>query len=126
MGCGLQHPWGTGGIGDGIRQRELLVNAAQVFTKGTHKNSIPEDSIERRASTVLRWQEEEKFSRIVEKAGITQNDCNISPSRYIHTAVAKPYRPVGEIVAELNAVEAKARRSDAALKKVLTRLGFET
>lgn len=118
MGRGLQHPWGTGGIGDGIRQRELLVNAAQVFANGTHKNSIPEDGIEWSVSPVLRWQEEEKFSRIVEKAESTQNDYNISPSRDIHTAAAEPYRPVAEIVAELNVVEAEARRSDATLKKV--------
>lgn len=104
----------------------MLVNATQVFANSTHKNSISEDGIEWSGSTVLRWQEEEQFSRIVEKAEITQNDYNISPSRDIHTAAAEPYRPVAEIVAELNVVEAKARRSDAALKKVLTRLGFET
>jgi len=122
----MQHPWGTGGIGDGIRQRELLVNAVQVFTNGTHKDSIPENGIERNTSTVLRWQEEEKFSRIVEKAAVPQSDYNIPPSRGIHAAAAELYRPVVEVVAELNAGEAKACRSDAALKKVLTRLGFET
>lgn len=97
-----------------------------MFANGTHTNSIPEDGIEWSASTVLRWQEEEKFSRIVAKAEITQNDDTISPSRDIHTSAAEPYRPVTEIVAELNVVESEARRSEAALKKVLTRLGFET
>ena len=60
------------------------------------------------------------------KAEVVKNDYNISPSRYIHTADAETYRPVAEIVAELKVAEAEARRSNAALKKVLARLGIET
>jgi len=86
---------------------------------------IPEDGIERIAAAFLRWKEEEKFSRIVAKAEVVKNDYNISPSRYIHTAEAETYRPVAEIVAELKVAEAEARRSNAALKKVLARLGIE-
>ncbi len=107
------------------RDKMFLVNASQVFTKGTPKNYIPEDGIERIASAFLGWKEEEQFSRVVEKAEVVKNDYNISPSRYIHTADAETYRPIEEIVAELRATEAEALRSDAALKKVLTRLGFE-
>ncbi|MDD9864227.1 MAG: class I SAM-dependent DNA methyltransferase [Gammaproteobacteria bacterium] len=108
------------------RDRLFLVNASQVFAKGDPKNYIPEDGIERIAAAFLRWKEEEKFSRIVEKAEVVKNDYNISPSRYIHTAEAETYRPVAEIVAELKVAEAEARRSNAALKKVLARLGIET
>ena len=52
-----------------------------VFAKGDPKNYIPEDDIERIASTFLNWKEEDKFSRIVDKAEIVKNDYNISPSR---------------------------------------------
>ncbi len=34
------------------------------------------------------------------------NDYNISPSRYIHTSDAETYRPIAEIVADLDAIEA--------------------
>jgi len=40
--------------------------------------------------------------------------------------MAKTTKPVAEIAAELKAAEAEARRSNAALKKVLARLGIET
>lgn len=67
------------------KDKLFLVNASKVFSKGDPKNYIPEQGIERIASTFLAWKEEEKFSRIVDKAEIVKNDYNISPSRYIHT-----------------------------------------
>ena len=102
--------------------RVLLVNASQVFEKGDPKNFIPDAGIERIADTLIRWTEEEKFSRIVELAELKKNDYNISPSRYIHTGEAETYRPIAEIVAELEAIEAEARKTDAALKEILTKI----
>jgi len=105
------------------KDRLFLVNASKVFAKGDPKNYIPEDGIERIATAFLNWKEEEKFSRIVDKAEIVKNDYNISPSRYIHTADAEEYRPLGEIVAELDALEAEAEETNAALRAVLEKLG---
>ena len=105
------------------KDKLFLVNASQVFAKGDPKNYIPKGGIERIASTFLKWTEEEKFSRIVEKAEVVKNDYNISPSRYIHTADAEVYRPLGEIVAELDALEADAEKTNAQLRAVLKKLG---
>ena len=80
----------------GAQDKLLLVNASQVFAKGDPKNSILEDGIERIASTFLGWKEEDKFSRIVDRA---------------------------EIVAELDAIEAEARETDGELRKILKQLG---
>lgn len=101
----------------------FLINASKVFAKGDPKNYIPEDGVNRIASTFLKWKEEEKFSRIIDKAEIVKNDYNISPSRYIQTTDAEEYRPLNEIVEELDAIEAKAQETNAALRSVLKKLG---
>jgi type I restriction enzyme M protein len=75
------------------KDRLLLINAAQVFSKGDPKNYIPEEGIERIASTYLDWKEEDKFSRIVPRAEIIKNDYNVSPSRYIRPVIFIPPRP---------------------------------
>lgn len=80
-------------------------------------------SIERIASTFLSWKEEDKFSRSVDAAEIVKNDYNISPNRYIHTGEAETYRPIAEIVAELDAIEAEARETDTALRAILEKIG---
>jgi type I restriction enzyme M protein len=101
----------------------FLVNASQIFEKGDPKNFIPEEGIARIAETLIEWQEEEKLSRIVAHAELKKNDYNISPSRYIHTSDAETYRPIAEIVQELDAIEAEARETDKALREILKQLG---
>ncbi len=101
----------------------ILVNASEVFAKLDPINYIPDEGITRIVETYLSWKEEDKFSRIVDKAEIVKNDYNISPSRYIHTTDAEEYRPLGEILEELEVLEAEAMETNAALRAVLRRLG---
>jgi type I restriction enzyme M protein len=101
----------------------FLLNASQIFEKGDPKNFIPEAGISRIAETLIGWKEEEKLSRIVDHAELKKNDYNISPSRYIHTGDAETYRPIAEIVEELDAIEAEARETDKALREILKQLG---
>ena len=101
----------------------FLLNAATEFAKGDPKNYIPDEAIARIADTFKAWREEEKYSRVVSREEIAKNDFNISPSRYIHTGAGEEYRPIPEIVEELEALEAESRKTDAALKKILARLG---
>jgi len=105
------------------RGRVLLVNASQVFEKGDPKNFIPAAGIARIAEALIQWRQEEKFSRVVEREELAKNDFNISPSRYIHTSDAAIYRPIAEIVKELDAIESEAREADRALREILERLG---
>jgi len=100
----------------------FLLNAATDFAKGDPKNYIPEDAITRIADTFNAWREVEKYSRIVTREEIAKNDFNISPSRYIHTGAGEEYRPIAEIVEELQALEAETAGIDVALKNVLKRL----
>ncbi len=107
-----------------VRQGKVfLVNASQVFEKGDPKNFIPPEGITHIADTLIGWQEEEKLSRIVDHAELKKNDYNISPSRYIHTGDAETYRPLAEIVAELDAIEAEARETDTVLRQILGKIG---
>jgi len=100
----------------------FLLNAATEFAKGDPKNYIPEEAITRIADTFKAWREVEKYSRIVTREEIAKNDFNISPSRYIHTGAGEEYRPIVEIVEELDALEAEAQETDKVLKAVLGRI----
>ena len=100
----------------------LLLNASREFVKGDPKNYLPEEAVVRIADTFLAWKEVEKYSRIVGTDEIAKNDYNISPSRYIHTGAADEYRPLAEIVEELDALELEAKATDKALKTIIGRL----
>lgn len=102
------------------KDKLFLLNASQVFAKGDPKNYIPDEGIERIAETFKAWREEEKFSRIVDKAEIVKNDYNISPSRYIHTGESEEYRPIAEVVEELRILEREAKETDNQLSQILS------
>jgi type I restriction enzyme M protein len=104
------------------KNKIFLLNASAEFEKGVPKNFIPAKAIERIAETFSAWREVEKYSRIVTREEIAKNDYNISPSRYIHTGAGEEYRPLEEIVEELDALEAEAKETDKALRKILKNL----
>jgi type I restriction enzyme M protein len=108
---------------DHRKDKLFLLNASREFVKGDPKNYIPEDGIDRIADTFINWQEVEKFSRIVLTEEIAKNDYNISPSRYIHTGEDEEYRPIAEIVEEIEAIEEDAAETSKQLKDVLASLG---
>jgi type I restriction enzyme M protein len=86
----------------------FLVNASQIFEKENPKNSIPHAGIQ----------------RIADHAELKKNDYNLSPSRYIHTSDAEEYRPIAEIVAELDAIEAEAKETERASGKSSSSLEY--
>jgi type I restriction enzyme M protein len=100
----------------------FLMNASRDFTKGDPKNYLPAESIRRIIETFRHWKEHDKFSRIVDRDEIAKNDFNISPSRYIHTSAGEEYRPIAEIVEELELLEEAARTTNAELKHILNYL----
>ena len=103
------------------RENKLfLLNASREFVKGDPKNFLPDEAITRIAETFLAWREVEKYSRIVPRDEIAKNDFNISPSRYIHTGAGEEYRPIAEIVEELDELEAEARETDSSLRSILS------
>ena len=56
---------------------------------------------------------------------MAKEDFNLSPSRYIHVADAETYRPIAEILEELDALDAEAAEANAALMKALENVGVE-
>ncbi len=101
----------------------LQAYPGRTFAKSAFGDFIPHAGMDRITKFLVEWKEEEKLSRIVEHAELKKNDYNISPSRYIHTGDAETYRPLSEIVAELDMIEAEARETDRALREILEKLG---
>ena len=53
---------------------------------------------------------------------IAKNDFNISPSRYIHTGAGEEYRPIAEIVEELETLETEAAKTSVTLRAILVKV----
>jgi type I restriction enzyme M protein len=104
------------------RDKIFLLNASRDFAKGDPKNYLPEDAIVRIAETFIDWKELDKYSRIVPRGEIAKNDYNISPSRYIHTGEGEEFRPISEIMEDLNDLDKEAAATYSKLQKVMAEL----
>lgn len=104
------------------KNKMLLVNASQEFAKGTPKNYITDEGIEKIASTIFNWEEIDKFSKIVTKEEIIKNDYNISPSRYIHISEEEEYRPIGEIWEEIEELEIKSKNLFDKIRQIVAKI----
>jgi type I restriction enzyme M protein len=102
----------------------ILINASQVVEKGDPKNFIPQPGIARIARAFLDFKDEKKFAKVVTIEQFAREDFNISPSRYIQVAEAETHRPIGEILEELEALDAEAASANAALLGLLAKVGF--
>jgi type I restriction enzyme M protein len=103
----------------------LLVNAGLLVEKGKPKNYLAPEHIDKIATVIKGWKEEDKLSCIVSLEDVRdKNDYNISPSRYINTGAANTYRPITQIAEELEAIESEARETNAALKLLLKSMGL--
>jgi type I restriction enzyme M protein len=102
----------------------FLLNASQEFVKGDPKNYLPEAAIVRIADTFAAWREVDKYSRVTTNGEIVKNDFNISPSGYVHTSGPGEYRPIAEIVEELDVIEEEAVTTAIALKSILAKIGI--
>jgi type I restriction enzyme M protein len=105
------------------RNRVFLVNASQVVEKGDPKNFIPAGGIERVVRAFDEWREEEQFAKIITREQLAKEDYNISPSRYVHVSDVETYRQIGDILEDLRVLDAEAAESNAALLRMLKKVG---
>ena len=98
------------------KEKLFLLNASREFTKGDPKNYMADDAIHRIADTF----ECVAGSREIFAYCQPRGDCeelfqHLPPSRYISAGEVAEYRPIVEIVEELNALEDEAQETDATL-----------
>jgi type I restriction enzyme M protein len=102
----------------------VLVNASQEFKKGKPKNYIPDNSILKIANAFIKGDDVERFVKVIKVKEAKENDYNLSPSRYVDTSEKVTYRPIPEILKELDGLEKKAVEIDKDLKSVFIKLGM--
>ncbi|MCK4784967.1 MAG: N-6 DNA methylase [Desulfobacteraceae bacterium] len=103
----------------------VLVNASQEFKKGRPKNYIPDKNISKIAQAFIKGQDVERFVKVITNEKAAENDYNMSPSRYVDTSEKEVYRPIPEVLKELQGLEKKAKKIDADLVKVFMQMGFK-
>ncbi len=106
--------------------RVLMINANAEFEKGRPKNFLPEAAIEKIAAAFRSGKDMKRLAKSVKADDILgKNDANLSPSRYIDTAVAAEHRDIQDILNDLAGLGKDSARQDGELKKIFAGLGYK-
>jgi type I restriction enzyme M protein len=108
----------------GRRGKIVLVNASGEFEKGRPKNFIPDTGVKKIAAAFRAGHDVERLVKVVDTAEIAKADYNLSPSRYIETAIATEHRDIQGILDELTSLDGQARRLDGELRQIFVKLGY--
>ncbi len=104
------------------KDKIVLLNASRHFRKGRPKNYLPEEDLRPLAAMYLKGEPVEGELAVITRQQAEEADYNLSPGRWIAQGGNADHRPIKAIVAEMLALDEKAREIDQTLAKLLAPL----
>ncbi len=102
--------------------RIVLLNASRRFKKGRPKNYLPEEDIRPLAAMYLKGEPVEGELAVITNEEAREADYNLSPGRWVAQGSDADHRPIKAIVADMLALDEKAREIDQTLARLLAPL----
>lgn len=102
--------------------RIVLLNASRRFKKGRPKNYLPEEDIRPLAAMYLKGEPVEGELAVITTEQAREADYNLSPGRWVAQGSDADHRPIKAIVADMLALDEKAREIDQTLARLLAPL----
>lgn len=102
--------------------RIVLVNASREARKGQPKNYLPESAIRKIADAFHAGKNVDKSVKVITRDEAAANDYNLSPSRYIATGEDEVLRPIPEILAELEKLDAESATVNREVTTIMEKL----
>ncbi len=102
----------------------ILINASdeKKKSKESSKNYLPEKSVQKIVETYQKFEDQDKFAKVVGIEEIRKSDYNLSPSRYVQNGEDEIIREIDEIWSEIQLVEAEEKEVDVEIKKIMKKI----
>ena len=104
------------------KNRIVLLNASRRVRKGRPKNFIPEEDIRVIAEAFATGEPLAGEVAVITREQAAGADYNLSPSRWVGQTEAVTQRPIADILADMQRLDAEAREVDARLTEMLVKL----
>lgn len=104
------------------RGKIVLINASREFKKGTPKNYLTDEAINKIAATFAKGEVIDGFCTVITNNEAAENDFNLSPSRYLTNGNDKELRALPKLVEELTGLRAAQQKIDQEIDVLFTQL----
>lgn len=102
----------------------FFLNGANDYQEGKNQNFLRDQDIEKIVSAYDKWEDIEKYCRVVDIEEIRGNDYNLNIARYIDSTEEEEQIDVEEALAELRKLEVKRGEIEATMYGYLKELGY--
>jgi type I restriction enzyme M protein len=102
----------------------LFVHGAEEMVAGKNQNTLSDANVRRLVEAFHAFSDEERFSRVVPREEIAENDYNLNISRYVQTAEEEERIDVAAEVAKLDELRARRDEAEARMMGFLRELGY--
>lgn len=103
----------------------LFIEASREFREGSAQNYLRAEDVAKIAAAFHRFNDVDKYARVVGLNEIEKNDFNLNISRYVETADAAVKVDVATAIARLRELEKKRSEAEGRMNAYLTELGYD-
>ena len=102
----------------------LFVHGAEEVVEGKNQNTLSQENVDRLAKRFHDYEDEQKFSRIVDLEEIRGNDFNLNIARYVDTADEEEEIDVAAELRELNQLRGRRDEAETKMLGFIQELGY--
>ncbi|MDT3417929.1 type I restriction enzyme M protein [Brevibacillus aydinogluensis] len=102
----------------------FFLNGANDYQEGKNQNFLRDQDIEKIVSAYDKWEDIEKYCRVIDFKEIQDNDYNLNIARYIDTAEEEEQIDVQQALSELRQLENERNEIESAMYGYLKELGY--
>lgn len=106
----------------GRKGKITFVNASREFRKGTPKNYLPDDAVERIANAYVKADPVAGLCTVITNEAAAGNDFSLSPSRYLVAGEGSNHRDIKTLAAEIATLDSEATAITTSLRSILEQL----
>lgn len=103
----------------------LIIDAEHDYLEGKNQNTLRKQDIEKIVKAYDKFEDVEKYARVVKVAEIAENDFNLNVRRYIDSSDEQEVIDVRQVWAELKQLELERAEIDKKVAGFIKELGYE-
>ncbi len=109
----------------GRKGKVLFIHGAEEMIPGKNQNSLSDANVARLVEAYNAYEDEERFSRIVDLEEIKGNDWNLNIARYVDSTEPEEQIDVAEEYKKLKELTAKRNEAEGKMEAYLKELGYD-
>ncbi|MFD2171028.1 type I restriction-modification system subunit M [Tumebacillus lipolyticus] len=106
------------------RGKVFFLDGANDYQEGKNQNFLRDEDIKKIVAVYDKWQNQDKYCRVVDLDEIRNNDYNLNIARYIDAKEAEEQIDVEGAIAELRRLEEERRQVELVMTGYLKELGY--